>query len=378
MAYCPPPSWGNRSASAFPPAYTGQGGYQGARPGANMPNGTPVQRNNAAQTQTPAAANLASAQQQPASRPQADGTASTATPSIPPNSGAAQNTVGSQPGQIEEYISQKICKIHAKNKVIDFNSKLKKAYLNDFANVHGCGGSGHAGNSTIGLTICDSTKGTGTNSVTVKYSVDVEIMAILYEAAQAARLGKLQPDISAQMQWLLKLEHLVNAWAQIPPTPNGDRLIPRQSLNDVYGILQDAKNAFSATVGTPVFTYSKEKNNPYKIDGDGFSPCSKVTISYSPFRRDGQPSSYPWYVGIENFDAPVSKQENGAISHNSKQAKNKKSAFINLSVDDFASAMVAVDRFVRLWEQVNMGPVMAEAYRRMDTAKAQNSANIHG
>ena len=381
MAYFPPPFWGNRNNSGMPSAFPGQGSYQAARPGANMPASSQSKQRPATALPSNAAPvgipHPAQPQQRPADppplNPSPNPAQATANHAAQQAYQAAPQNQAPAPSANSDYISQKIYKIHGKNKVVDFNSKLTKAYLTDFANIHGSGGAGHASNSTIGLTICDSTNGTGENSVTVKYAIDVEDISIFYEAAMAARLGTLRPNLSVQTQWLNSVTHLLDSWKQIPPDQNGARLIPRQALNALHGILQNANSSISTTVGVPIFSYTREKNNPYKIGEQGFAPCSKVTISYSPYRKDGQPSSYPWYIGIENIDAPVSKQANGAVSHNSKMARNKKSAFINLSLDDFAAAMVAIRRFVDLWEQVNMGPVLAEAYRRIDAAKANNT-----
>lgn len=218
------------------------------------------------------------------------------------------------------YISQKCAKVNGNNKVIDFNGFLTQAKMEDFAMVHGCGGKGHARNSTIGITICDYTRGKNENSVTVKYNIDVEDCTVLYQAAIYARLGLL-PVYNPQ---------------------------------------------------NPAFSYSKEKVNPYDVT-DGYAPCSKITINFAPFRQDGQVSKYPWYVAIENFKAPIQTKQNGSTNYKGAQAIDKTSAFINLSADDFAACMVAVDRFVRLWEH-RMLPVMDEAYRRMEWQQQQRQA----
>lgn len=235
----------------------------------------------------------------------------------PPQQYESTRNAPSAPPAQANMISQKCAKVNGKDKVIDFTGNLSMANLEDFAMVHGCGGKSHARNSTISAAICDYTKGTGEASVTVRFGIDVEDCTILYNAAMYARLG----------------------------------LLP------VYN------------PGTPAFQYSKEKNNPYAIK-NGYAPCSRITISFTPIRQDGQRSSYPWYVCIENFDAPIQAKQNGATAHNSKQAINKRSAFINLSADDFAASMVAVDRFVRLWEH-RMLPVMEEAYRILEVQKQQ-------
>lgn len=217
-----------------------------------------------------------------------------------------------------EYISQKIYKINGKDKVIDFTSKLVKAKLNDFANVHGCGGKDHAPNSTIGVVICDYTKGTGDNSVTMRFNMDVEDMTLLYHVSNGIFAG--------------------------------------------------------TSYGSPVLPYVSEKNNPYAKGSDGYVPVSRIEINYQPTRQNGQKSNYPWYISITNYEAPLSESANGATAHVGSQARNKRSAYINVSALDFGRAMVAVDRFLRLWEH-RMLPVMDEAYQRIDAARQENQTN---
>lgn len=302
----------------------------------------------------------------------------------------------------ERYISKKIYKINGKDKVIDFTSKLSVAKVDDFANVHGCGGKNHSPNSTVALTLCDYTRGTGDKSVTVGFNLDVEFMEVLHEAAMAARLGSLQAKSTVSQtasavlndltRWeaAIKLNPIVgvpaddmttvgtalatavtgNNPAELSNTGNMvlnelRRWTANQKRTLLCGIpvteIAAAKNALGAALnswGTPLFEYSAEKNNPHVRNSQGYVPVSKVYISYTPTRKDGSVSRYPWFVQIENFDAPLNTKQNGATAHNAAQAVNKRSASINLSADDFACAMVAVRRYVRLWEMAAALPVI--------------------
>lgn len=328
----------------------------------------------------------------------------------------------------ERYISKKIYKINGKDKVIDFTSKLSVAKVDDFANVHGCGGKNHSPNSTVALTLCDYTKGTGENSVTVGFNLDVEFMEVLYEAAMNARLGQLagSKDTIVQNAALLlndltrweaaiKLNPIVgvpaddmttvgtalatavtgNNPAELSNTGNMvlnelRRWTATQKRTLLCGIpvteIAAAKNALSAALtsfGAPYFEYSAEKNNPHVKNNQGYVPVSKVYISYTPTRKDGSVSRYPWFVQIENFDAPLNTKQNGATAHNAAQAVNKRSASINLSADDFACAMVAVRRYVRLWEMAAALPVIRtglkfladiQEKKRQNGTRGQNAA----
>lgn len=380
--YKQPPRW-NKPSAAQP-----VNGYAPATPGASQPQMTaarnvPGNQTFSPQAQQPASAPAnhipqnAPAQPNPASqnRPAQQVTPYRVQPA-PAQQNFARNNAATQQQNAPkapsntEYISQKIWKIAGNKKFVDFNSKLTMAYINDFANVHGCGGSGHAGNSTIGIVICDYTKGTGENaSLTVKYNLDVEDVGFLYEAAMSARLGLLKPDPGINAAWIDHVQRIVDGWKPIPKYQDGSRPIPAQALNALNNALNNAKAATTAQLTAPLFSYTKEKNNPY-TGKNGLAPCSKVMINYTPYRKDGAPSNYPWYIAIENFDAPLTTGKNGASSHNSKQAVNKRSAFINLSCEDFCNAMTAVQRFVSLWEHRAI-PMMNEAYRRIEFARQE-------
>ena len=70
--------------------------------------------------------------------------------------------VGDYPSQPQnsnqDQISKQICKVHGKDKVIDFRDGLHYANYVDFANIHGVGGKKHAPNSTIQVVLCDYSK----------------------------------------------------------------------------------------------------------------------------------------------------------------------------------------------------------------------------
>lgn len=384
-----PPFWGNVPQTV--PAKVA--GYHAAQDGASIP---PAMRKNPTAQQSsnnsipPSSAPTSMSMPQGQQNAQMPTTRQAPAPQQAPRKGDTQKRTAAQsdakPGPIKfrsrsgytgivsESISRKICKVNAKDKVVDFTSKLNVAYVNDYAMIHGCGGKDHAGNSTIGITICDYTNGTGDNkSVTVKYSLDVKDISQLYEAAMFARLGILKPDASMNITWINTVERQINDWKRYQPTQDGIYPIPRNALNALFGTIQNAKAATNAVVGTPCYIYQREKNNPYAVQ-NGLAPCSKVTISFSPYRKDGDLSHYPWYISVENFDAPLNTSKSGASSHNSKQAVNKRSAFINLSCDDFCAVMTAIQRHVHQWENYHSRGLFTDAYCQMEEQRRERSA----
>lgn len=329
----------NRRRSYQSTPFNGAGGYQAAQPGASHPQGY-AQGAVAPPNYPPAA------------------------PEVPVQEPICREPAPNADSHCE--ISQKIHNVFGRNKVIDFVSILSKAHLQDFANIHGRIGSGYAPNSTIGFTICDTTKGKGDKSVTVKFSVDVRDMEILLEAAKMAYFGKLENPSFTKDSIMAAMRQL-DGWTSIPPNPDGSRTIPCNHLNALYDTLANGLSNMHQP-GDPLFSYTKEKNNPSKVNPEtGLGPVAKVTINYCSIDKQGRESNYPWFIAIENFMAKIERQPNGTTAHKSSTKTNCRSAFINLSKGDFYTAMIAVDRFVRLWEARQMGPVMDEAYQILET-----------
>lgn len=272
------------------------------------------------------------------------------------------------------FISQKIAKINGKDKVLDFGSKLNAANINDFSNVHGVGGKDHARASVISLTMCDySKKASGGSSETVSYNIDVEDIPILYNAAMCSATGMLgnksspSPAANPAIQQALSV---MRRWLSAPSAANGYRSIPEAEIADVGKALKGvAQSASASAPGAVLWSYAKEKNNPHAKGADGFVPVSKVTISYMPVRSDGQTSRYPWAIQVENYEAPLMMQANGSSAHNGKAARNRKSVSMLVSCNDFAAALVAVERYVRLWEQTVVIPIIRNGLRLCEENK---------
>ena len=217
-----------------------------------------------------------------------------------------QQTAQPTPHTAKVFISTKIKNFHYAGKAIDFNGLLVPAKAEDFAMIHGCGGKDHAKNSTIGVVICDHSKGTGNKSLTLRYNIDVHDIDLLRHAA------------------LRKAE---GAWKLLHPN-----------------------NPMRPGPGDAPFVYCREKINPVVRNGKGYAPVSRLEIKYCPIRKDGAISKNPWYIAISNCDAPVQTRQNGAVTYNGKAAENRKVAFVNMGYEDFANAMSAVYHHIRNWE----------------------------
>lgn len=318
-----------------------------------------------------------------------------------------------------EYISSKITQINAKDKVVDFSSKLIKAKVKDFANIHGRGGKDRAANSTIAVTICDFTKGTGEGkSVTASYNMDVAVVDRLYNAALKADLDELGPsytDLAASAAIALRdLQRWELAGQQQPVS-----IVPFRELTDTGTALGNAvkannpsaisaasnhaltdlrrwasnrkqcpsagvplreifelKNTLAAalsTEGKPLYEYVSEKNVPYPEyrDAEGRYPCSKLCITYTPIRRGGEKSRYPWFIQIENFRAPLITKSNGASSHDASKAVDRRAVCINASTSDFLDCMVEVKRYIRIWEIVEAIPIVRKGLRWLEKVRAE-------
>lgn len=273
-------------------------------------------------------------------------------------------------GSSPDYISRQISKVNGRDKILEFCTNLSAATVADFAMVHGCGGKGHAYNSTICVRICDYSKGTGDKSVTLKYGIDVDDMETLYQAAMKARLGSFFPPSAGLSPKIQAALAYAESLTKSPLTQDGRLVIAPEQMGGLMERLKTALNDCPQIAGVPLFSYEREKVDPYKKDDNGMAPVSKLAITYTPVRLDKsqhpERSRYPWFISITNFMAPLLVGDNGNTTYNGQKAANKRTVFIVVSEDDFCSAMVACRRHIRLWEQAMTLPVMEEAFRQME------------
>ena len=248
------------------------------------------------------------------------------------------------PNDQNSFIDTKISKVNAKNKVLDFSDMLVKAYDADYAQVHGSGGKNHAPNSGICLTLCDYTKGTGDASVTVKFIVDVREIDRLMCAVGGSINGTL--GLSEQLKAVKDFataNGMVIGWLQGQHQPTYQELAGLQQILCAGLTKQDPENQNDQVY----WSYDVQKNNPYRTtweNGKEFTPVSTLSLQYIPSRR------YPWLIKVSNFMAPISRQQNGATTHNAKEAVGKKEVMFPISTEALFTALADVSHYISLWE----------------------------
>lgn len=266
-----------------------------------------------------------------------------------------------------DFINAKITWMDGKDKKLDFSDCLIKANPEDYANIHGCGGKGHAPNSSICLTLCDYSKGTGDKSVTVKVNLDVRYIDTLLSIAQTANSGVL--GIANQLRGVKDFSTangVVIGWLQSGHQP---------TMQELAGLQQTLCNGLVAQdPGGQNAGWSDgfQKNNPYKTEhrnGKEYAPVSIFSIAYDQTRN------YPWTIRVTNCMAPLVRKENGATSHNAKEAVDKKEVVFFATTKDWLEALASVDHYIRLWEY-RMYPIVQsmcqERERRRETKKNES------
>ena len=274
--------------------------------------------------------------------------------------------------QSEEFIDTKITKVNAKNKVMDLADALIKALPKDYANIHGVGGSKHAANSGIRLTLCDYSKGKGDASVTVRYNIDVRDIDRLLCIVSAAINGTL--GIKEQMK---AIRDFANAHGMVIGWLHGNHQPTLQELAGLQqtlcnGLMQQDPDNIADRV---VWSWDVQKNNPHKsackwIDGVEYTPVSTINLTYNPSKN------YAWMIKVANYMAPINRQANGASSHNNKGAIEKKEVMFSITTDDLFYALCDVHHYIALWETRMFRTVDAmcsERERRAESKRNQQS-----
>lgn len=246
-------------------------------------------------------------------------------------------------GNDEPPVETQIYRIWATNKVVDFHSNLAVAQVKDYAKLHSRGGvNSPTKKSTIVVNICSYTKdktGNTEQSETLSYSMEWQDVELFLDRAIKAENGELYPPFGQQ------------------PSP-----------------------------GRPWQCYCFEKNQAaYKsyIVGKGenavtWASVNKIEINYTPIDKNGQFTSYPWYIAITTFDAPVDKQKNGTFTHRSAEARKVQKQYICVSATEFRRAMVTISHHIRSWENAMTlkttrdGAYLAAQYR---ASKSQTKKN---
>lgn len=299
-----------------------------------------------------------------------------------------------------------ITKVNGKNKVIDFRDGLVPAKLEDYAMLHGIGGSRHASNSVIKIVICDYTKGKGSNSRTVYANITPEVCEQLFEICkrnlgtqivtgdmaflQEQRAFQSKQHKLAEMQVYL-VKRVCNLLSRFVKA-DGEGKAPTYSvlLASLHQILEKSLDTLTATDPTytqtaeiPLhtdFCYVQDRVHNYKGKSDnGYAPVQRLQIWHQTYRKGNELSNYPWTVKIINGSAKVTERENGATTFDASTLTNTTEAYIQISDFDFFKMMSRINHFVRIWENIYAADVVRQGEaKRSHEAKEKQQAQNNG
>lgn len=266
-------------------------------------------------------------------------------------------------------IDTKIAKTNGKNKVIDFCDNLILANNENYANMHGMGGKGHAPNSTIKIRICDYSNGTGDKSINVSANVAPHVIAQLYTVVQSFMNSTALTLPVISQNGIKTLNSALEMARTLVKSGN-------ISANEIISLGKELKAGMSeiSTQNTGTYIYSQDKVNTYaKADENGKFPVNRLVISRDPITHNGEISRYPWRVKITNGVAPVTKSENGATTYNAKSLQVTGGAFINISDADFFRMLYRTTQFINAWENANCLKLILEAQAARSAEKTNKN-----
>ena len=283
-------------------------------------------------------------------------------PEYPPDDGYC----GEEMDQGPSYAGQ-ICKIGGKDKFLSFHNELNLAarpgeHEDDYAALHGSGGSKHAVRSRIEARMCDYSKGTGEKSINVKYNLEPYYLLYLLECVKAALHGNLHPIGEASSDAIRARAYaMVGGWIQERRPPTYEELV------ELHNLL-----AFDPT---KLWSDFKEKNNPYPQACKMLEDIeTKKTVEHtlvSTFQVQYNPSrNYQWTITISNFWAPTSRQSKGTCSHNSKRARDGQKVSIMVTTADLYMKLTNVDHFITTWERRAYAMLNAMCVKKEQDAEA--------
>lgn len=86
-----------------------------------------------------------------------------------------------------------------------------------------------------------------------------------------------------------------------------------------------------------------------RVNPNTFVKGTNLTIRHQCIKPGADPalSSYPWYIGLQEFEAKPSGRGQG---YDMKSMRNQRQLYINLGEEDMFRMMRAVTRYIELWE----------------------------
>lgn len=304
----------------------------------------------------------------------------------------------------QQTISDRIITIGGKQKFFDFRDGLVPANMNDYAMLHGSGGSKHAASSVIKLTITDYSGGTGQNSTTVQANIHPSLVEVLRDKAEA-NMGTTYVPINAGI-WgfvfksIKKVESIGNVlrgmatstktlldsmreaarvgakggqttdvWMQTGiAIANGSQAMANAASSNKPA---DGQPQPMSVMEMPIvydYHYEQTRVNTYKRHPSNQSlvSVSSLRIQRTGYRQNGDVSKLPWTVTISNFYAVEKKYPNGTSAYEPKTITDKKEAFFSLSDDDMFKAASRVCHYIQVFEIGACLPVVMNGRSEME------------
>ena len=281
-----------------------------------------------------------------------------------------------------------IAKAASKNKFLDFRNALTLAYLEDYANIQGIGGSKHAPTSGIKLLIQDNTNGSQKAEANIPCWLIDKMLEVCrrnavdtqYDGTNTAfHIDRISNAVQVLMKRLaLACGHVVTG-----------KVHESGPFAEFGAAVKAAGSVFSDFQQYPVmppqkpyaeFSYRQERVNPYSRTQDGFVRVSQVTIQRKQFNAKGEIMKSPWSVNISNFEAVPNEQRNGTTSYQPNTKRNDTSLFIQVSDDDMWRCLYAVSHFISVWEMSYGIPLVQNgiaAYEQQQKYFRNNQAQMN-
>lgn len=247
-----------------------------------------------------------------------------------------------------------ITKVNAKDKVLDFRDNLIVSGPSAYAMLHGMGGKKHAMKSTIKVVICDYSRGTGENSVTVSTNISPDVVSYLYKMSEQAMQTSSLSNFSLSISSKTALRNVIAQLGKVRNDVANGRLaedVPALSeqITAMGKALASVVKEIEPQEAGPAFQYEQQRVNPYQIDANGMAPVSYLTIQRNGL-RNGAKARYPWQIAIKSGIARVVQQANGACSFDGKSFQCQGQAAIFISDQDMYRMMFQCVHFISVWE----------------------------
>lgn len=311
-----------------------------------------------------------------------------------------------------------ICRIDAKGKILDFRNSLVPANPENYAMLHGQGGSKYARNSAIQATLCDYSDKTkeanGGKSVTVSANLPRHIFSIIKEICMknigSSHVMVNDPDprnqnwkgfatyihdvaVAVQKGMSVCTTMAVAVYSLVAGVTNALRKkfkgADDKSFLELLGkSFADACERFTSPVEEPVlvpapalptglytdYHYEQVRVNTYKKHKDGAKVfVSTVTIDRMVLDGKGNKQMLPWSIRVSNFWAIPKVHENGTQSYvrNSVDQKETMSAVIKCDDEEMYRCCYNIEHFITVWENTVCIPLVKEGLKAKAEAYLQ-------